>query len=100
MKNSIRLAIFLFGVLLTGLLPTNASGQTRTVNTVSRQMAPATTWAPVQGIRPFPAWSDIWFSPFRQTQVSPIRPISILPQPQVTIYRTLLLPNGNIIRIR
>ncbi len=101
MKNSLRLAILSFAILIMGMLSMSiAYGQTRGSITATTRTGPTSTWAPEQITRPVPAWSGIYFNPFHQRQLSPLRPYSILPQHRLTTYRTLLLSNGSVIRIR
>jgi len=101
MKNSLRPAMLIFGILITGMLSMNiVDGQARNIKTATMQTGPTIKGGPLRRIKPFSAWSGTysrqsWQHPLIQTRSS-----SILPQQRLTTYRTLLLPKGNVIRIR
>jgi hypothetical protein len=101
MKNSLRPAILIFGILIMGMLSMNiAYGQTRIIKTATMQTGPAVRRAPLQRIKPFPARSGIYFRQSWQRPLIKTTSSSIQSQQRLTTYRTLLLPKGNVIRIR
>ncbi len=101
MKKSLRPAMLIFGILITGMLSMNiVYGQARNIKTATRQTGPTVKGGALRRIKPFPAWSGMSFRQSWQHPLIQPRSSSILPQQRVTTYRTLLLTNGNVIRIR